>query len=187
MITVLFEVVTKEGCFEDYLETAAGLKPELNKYTGLLHGERFESLTQDDKLLSLSRWESEEALVKWRNDSKHRIAQDKGMHQVFETYTITVADDRVHEDQKVVLVRTEEYTKLMNHLKGLDLNITYDAYKSLTDSSMLCLIHALSHVSDDLIASIKPFRVNIDDYYVIRKYTIDQREHAPRDSNKYLL
>ena len=74
-IVVIFEVTpTKEGKVE-YLRIAEQLKKELAGAEGFISAERFESLTNEGKLLSLNIWESEEALNKWRNNASHRAGQ----------------------------------------------------------------------------------------------------------------
>ena len=76
---------------EDYLVMAGKLKDELAKSKGFIRSERFSSLVNEGKLLSLSVWESEEAVKKWRNLLEHRKSQQQGRDSMFESYTITVA------------------------------------------------------------------------------------------------
>lgn len=75
----------------DYLDLAAKLKDELVKSEGFIRAERFSSFANGKKLLSLSVWESEEAVSKWRNQTEHRMSQRQGHDSLFESYTITVA------------------------------------------------------------------------------------------------
>ncbi len=90
-IIVIFEVKpTKEGK-KEYLKIAAELKEELSKAEGFISGERYESLAEEGKLLSINVWESEEALTKWRNNQQHRQGQKKGHDSLFEKYNIKVA------------------------------------------------------------------------------------------------
>lgn len=93
MIYVLFEVVIKDQYKEAYLELAAGLKSVLEKSPGFVRSERFTSLTEAGKLLSLSVWESEEAVSRWRQLIQHRYSQKQGRELMFESYRITVASD----------------------------------------------------------------------------------------------
>jgi len=92
MLAVIFEVVPAEGRRDEYLDIAAELKPELIKIDGFLSIERFESLTQPGKILSLSFWENEESVKTWRNTELHRQAQTKGRSGVFRDYRLRVAD-----------------------------------------------------------------------------------------------
>lgn len=91
MVFVIFEVTIKKGCMDGYLDLAAKLKDELVKSEGFIRAERFSSLVNEGKLLSLSVWESEEAVNKWRNQTEHRMSQRQGRDSLFESYTITVA------------------------------------------------------------------------------------------------
>lgn len=92
MIAVIFEVYpTKEGKAE-YLAIAARLREFLKDRPGFISIERFQSLTDDNKVLSLSFWESEEAVQVWRNLLEHRLAQQKGQKELFVKYRIRVAD-----------------------------------------------------------------------------------------------
>lgn len=90
MYAVIFEVEPKEGCRNDYLEIAAALRPELDKIDGFLSIERFESLTNKGKLLSLSFWRDEAAVKRWREQFDHRAAQAKGRAEIFADYRISV-------------------------------------------------------------------------------------------------
>ena len=91
MIAVIFEVWPKEGHRDPYLARAATLKEHLADIPGFISVERFESLMEPGKLLSLSFWESEEALAQWRALSEHRSAQTAGRDIHFADYRLRVA------------------------------------------------------------------------------------------------
>lgn len=91
MIAVIFEVLPREGRQQDYLDTAAGLRPLLEEVDGFLSIERFQSLSQPGKMLSLSFWRDEEAVRRWRNLEAHRGAQAFGRTQAFADYRLRVA------------------------------------------------------------------------------------------------
>ncbi len=91
MIAVIFEVNLAEGQTGTYLDHAADLKPLLDGAEGFLSVERFHSLTVDGKLLSLSFWESEAAVARWRQTAEHRAAQEAGRGGVFASYRLRVA------------------------------------------------------------------------------------------------
>ena len=92
MYAVIFEVwPTKEGK-EEYLQISSKLKEFLQDREGFISIERFQSLIDEKKLLSLSFWEDEKAIEIWRNMFEHRIAQDKGNTEIFEKYRIRVAN-----------------------------------------------------------------------------------------------
>ena len=90
-VVVLFEVVVKENLLDAYLKMAAELKEELAEAGGIISSERFTSLADQRKLLSMSVWESEEAVAKWRNIARHRLNQKQGRERMFESYKISVA------------------------------------------------------------------------------------------------
>jgi len=91
MVVVIFEVWPAAGHQGDYLDLAAELKPELEKVDGFISVERFESLTEKGKLLSLSTWRDEAAVRAWRNVAEHRRAQAKGRNGVLAGYRLRVA------------------------------------------------------------------------------------------------
>lgn len=78
-VAVLFEVKPKTEGKDEYLKLAAALKTELAKMPGFIRVERFASLNEEGKLLSLSVWENEDAAAAWRNQINHRGAKRKGM------------------------------------------------------------------------------------------------------------
>lgn len=91
MHAVIFEVYpTKEGT-DEYLDIAGKLKPMLSNIDGFISIERFTSLNEEGKVLSLSFWENEEAIKQWRNILEHRSAQAKGHFELFKKYRIRVA------------------------------------------------------------------------------------------------
>ena len=75
MIAVIFEVWPADGHKQTYLDIAASLRPELERIDGFISIERFQSLTDETKLLSLSFWRDEAAVAAWRNVERHRAAQ----------------------------------------------------------------------------------------------------------------
>lgn len=91
MIAVIFEVIPAKGRHDAYLAIAATLREELETIEGFHSVERFQSLTDPDKLLSLSFFETEEAVRQWRNTRLHRAAQEKGRGGIFNAYRLRVA------------------------------------------------------------------------------------------------
>lgn len=91
MIAVIFEVQPHPDKKGTYLDAAARLRPLLERVDGFISIERFESLSQPGKLLSLSYWRDEEAVAKWRNLEEHRQAQELGRKSVFADYSLRVA------------------------------------------------------------------------------------------------
>ena len=91
MIAVIFEVVPASGRKQEYLDMAEKLRPQLEKRDGFISIERFESLTNKGKMLSLSIWRDEAAIKRWRQFEGHRAAQAKGRAGVFADYRLRVA------------------------------------------------------------------------------------------------
>ncbi len=92
MYAVIFEVQPKPGRQQDYLDIAAALKPELEKIDGFISVERFQSLTTEGKILSLSFWRDADAVKRWREHDRHRRAQFKGRNEVFADYRLSVVE-----------------------------------------------------------------------------------------------
>ncbi len=92
MIAVIFETYPREEGKAEYLSVAAELREHLKDRKGFISIERFQSLTDENKMLSLSFWEDEEAVRQWRNLVEHRIAQQKGRARLFSKYRIRVAN-----------------------------------------------------------------------------------------------
>jgi heme-degrading monooxygenase HmoA len=91
MIAVIFEVEPNDGARQAYLDIAASLTPRLEAIDGFVSVERFESLSQPGKLLSLSFWRDEAAVAAWRGLEAHRGAQAAGRAEVFAGYRLRVA------------------------------------------------------------------------------------------------
>lgn len=91
MIAVIFEVWPADGRKDDYLAMAAALRADLDTMDGFIPIERFQSLTDPTKLLSLSIWRDEGSLAAWRNNANHRNSQAAGRGGVFADYRLRVA------------------------------------------------------------------------------------------------
>lgn len=91
MIAVMFEVQPTAGGRAAYLDHAAALMPLLEGMDGFISVERFQSLTQPERLLSLSFWRDEAAVRGWREMERHRAAQAAGRGGLFADYRLRVA------------------------------------------------------------------------------------------------
>ena len=91
MIAVIFEVLPHAEHKQEYLDIAASLAPLLKDMDGFISIERFQSLSESQKILSLSFWRDEAAVAGWRNIEAHRGAQSKGRSEVFQDYRIRIA------------------------------------------------------------------------------------------------
>lgn len=92
MIAVIFEVVPAPGMKQEYLDTAAELRPQLERCDGFISIERFASLSDEGKILSLSFWRDEESVRAWRRHENHRAAQRRGRDGTFADYRLRVAE-----------------------------------------------------------------------------------------------
>ncbi|KQO26552.1 antibiotic biosynthesis monooxygenase [Acidovorax sp. Leaf76] len=91
MMAVIFEVLPAPGRKDAYLAAAAALRPALEQMDGFISIERFESLSEPGKLLSLSFWRDEEAVARWRQVEAHRGTQQAGRAGIFADYRLRVA------------------------------------------------------------------------------------------------
>lgn len=91
MIAVIFEVWPKQGDRDTYLALAAALKADLAEIEGFISVERFESLAEPGKLLSLSFFRDEAAISAWRNSPSHRATQSRGRNAVFRDYRLRIS------------------------------------------------------------------------------------------------
>jgi len=105
MFAVIFEVTPKKERKDDYLALAKILKPELEKIEGFIDNERFGSRRIEGRILSLSTWRDEKAVIRWRTLGVHHDIQDKGRREIFEDYHLRVgeitADTHIPEGQKL--------------------------------------------------------------------------------------
>jgi heme-degrading monooxygenase HmoA len=92
MFAVIFEVQPRNGRFDDYLALAKFLKPKLEAIDGFIDNERFASKRTEGRVLSLSTWRDEKAVVRWRTQGEHHGVQEKGRFEVFEDYHLRVGE-----------------------------------------------------------------------------------------------
>lgn len=88
---MIFEVWPASGRETAYLDIAASLRDELARVEGFVSVERFQSLTERGKLLSLSFFRDEAAVTAWRNRESHRAAQGAGRGGIFADYRLRIA------------------------------------------------------------------------------------------------
>jgi len=92
MYAVIFEVEPEPDREREYLDIATRLRSEVEKIEGFISIERFKSLSQDGKILSLSFWKDEKAIERWRQQAAHHAAQVAGRDRIFRDYRIRVAE-----------------------------------------------------------------------------------------------
>lgn len=92
MLAVIFKVLQTVNGKEEYLKMAAELREFLESGDGFISIERFQSLTEEGKILSLSFWRDEAAIEQWRNVPEYRTAQKEAKESLFKSYRIRVAN-----------------------------------------------------------------------------------------------
>ena len=90
MISIIFEVFPKKGKMDEYLDIAAEMRPLIESVEGFISVERFRSISDPNKLLSISFFDNEKAVEKWRKLAGHGRAQSKGRNEIFDDYRIKV-------------------------------------------------------------------------------------------------
>jgi heme-degrading monooxygenase HmoA len=91
VIAVIFEVEPHAAHREDYFRIAAELRPLLDDIDGFISIERFQSLSEEGRILSLSFWRDEAAVAQWRTLEAHRVAQAQGRASIFKDYRLRIA------------------------------------------------------------------------------------------------
>jgi len=92
MIAVIFELWPSAECQGEYFDLAAELRPLLATIDGFISVERFESVSEPGKFVSLSFWRDEAAVAEWRRIAEHRVAQARGRGHIFTDYRLRVAE-----------------------------------------------------------------------------------------------
>src|SRR5262249_16747798 len=99
MFSVIFEVLPNKENWDDYLDNAKMLPPELEQVEGFVDNIRYKSLTREGWILSLSNWRDEKSLVRWRTHMRHHEVQQKGRDEILADYHLRVgqitADNQV--------------------------------------------------------------------------------------------
>jgi len=92
VFVVIFEVQPKKERWTDYLDLARYLRPKLEAIDGFIDNERFASKRTEGRLLSLSTWRDEKAVIRWRTQAEHHRVQEKGRCEIFEDYKLRVGE-----------------------------------------------------------------------------------------------
>jgi heme-degrading monooxygenase HmoA len=112
MFSVIFEVLPNKGNWDDYLDNAKMLRPELEQVEGFVDNIRYKSLTREDWILSLSNWRDEKSLVRWRTRMRHHEVQQKGRDEILADYHLRVgqitADNQVPPGHALTEQRLDE-------------------------------------------------------------------------------
>lgn len=92
MLAVIFEFWTnpeEASLYWDHAKAMGGLVKDAD---GFISIERFESVSEEGKFVSLSFWRDEAAVTAWRNRIQHRAAQSAGRAGAFRDYRLRVAE-----------------------------------------------------------------------------------------------
>ena len=112
MFSVLFEVQPKAEKWDEYLNNAKMLRPELEQIEGFVDNIRYKSMQRDGWILSLSSWRDEKSVVRWRTARNHHLVQQKGRDDIFESYHLRVgeifADNKLPAGMKLLHQRNDE-------------------------------------------------------------------------------
>jgi heme-degrading monooxygenase HmoA len=92
MFAVIFEVQPRPEKWDQYLDLAKLLRPELEKIDGFIDNERYKSRRTEGRVLSLSTWTDEKAVIRWRTHGMHHGVQEKGRLEVFRDYHLRVGE-----------------------------------------------------------------------------------------------
>src|SRR5256885_11222060 len=112
MFSVIFEVLPNKENWDDYLDNAKMLRPELEQVEGFVDNIRYRSLTREGWILSLSDWRDEKSLVRWRTDARHHEVQERGRSAILADYHLRVGevtnDTRIPTGYELVEQRLDE-------------------------------------------------------------------------------
>ncbi|HUG16312.1 MAG TPA: antibiotic biosynthesis monooxygenase [Thermomicrobiales bacterium] len=92
MLVVLGEIWVSEGCEQEYLALAEGLREAVSGIDGFISMERFTSVSEAGKIMSVSYWRDEEAVVEFRNLPANRVAETRAREALFRDYRVLVTD-----------------------------------------------------------------------------------------------
>lgn len=112
MFSVLFEVQPKPEKWDEYLENAKMLRPELEQIDGFVENIRYKSMQREGWILSLSSWRDEKSVVRWRTAQNHHFVQQKGRDDILESYHLRVgeifADNKLPVGMELLNQRNDE-------------------------------------------------------------------------------
>jgi len=195
MFAVIFEVQPKQEHWNTYLELAKQLKPLLEQVDGFIENERFESQRTPGRVLSLSMWRDEKALVRWRTQGEHHLVQERGRFDVFADYRLRVGEidsDRT-DITEVGRAKVLTITELMPPTDGTSHNIPSVALDNLLDSEAFTSLNtpgkvlvlaswsdaraarAFTPIAHSALKQLRHRRIT-----VIRDYGMRDRREAPQ-------
>jgi heme-degrading monooxygenase HmoA len=193
MFAVIFEVQPKPERWDQYLELAKSLRPELERIEGFIDNERFRSHRTEGRLLSLSIWADEKAVVRWRTHAMHHGVQEKGRFEVFQDYHLRVgeitADTQLSPGRKLAQQRFDVTdvgaAKIISIAEGDAVPKppgagVHDAelYESITTEGKL--LRLVSWYDAEAAEAWLPASARLRRVRVIRDYGMQDRREAPQ-------
>ncbi|MBW4961358.1 antibiotic biosynthesis monooxygenase [Sulfitobacter sp. CW3] len=91
MIAVIFEAFPYADKRSDYLDMATRMRALVDQIDGFMSVERFQSLANPDKILSISFFRDEAALNEWREVTARQAAPKAAREDYFQDFRIRVA------------------------------------------------------------------------------------------------
>jgi heme-degrading monooxygenase HmoA len=108
MFSVIFEVFPNKDNWDNYLDNADMLRPELEQVEGFVDNIRYKSLIREGWILSLSNWRDEKSLVRWRTRRRHQEVQQKGRDEILADYHLRVGQITADNQVPTGYVLTEQ-------------------------------------------------------------------------------
>jgi heme-degrading monooxygenase HmoA len=198
MFVVVFAVQPKPSEWETYLDLAASLRPKLEQMPGFVDNERYRSEAREGRVLSLSTWEDEKALVRWRVHAHHHEVQEKGRFQVFEDYRLRIGEvvaDTATEDlpttrldvtrqgrgEALTITQVEPGADPPDEPAGTDGLLTtewYDGLKAAEGERLLLATWATARAAETWTPEAG--RCRHRRVRVVRDYGMHERDEAPQ-------
>jgi heme-degrading monooxygenase HmoA len=151
MFVVIFEVQPKTEQFEEYLALAKLLRPELEKVDGFIDNERYRSTSHPERILSLSTWRDEKALIRWRTFALHHEVQEKGRGLVFFNYRLRVGEVYSNTAEQTLAQHRFDETEEGNTKAVTIAELTFSTDK--TDISAVAQTHLPDQSTPSLVES----------------------------------
>jgi heme-degrading monooxygenase HmoA len=205
MFAVVFEVQPRRERFDDYLAHAKMLRPHLERIDGFIDNERFASKRTEGRLLSLSIWRDEKAVIRWRTHAGHHVVQEKGRLEILADYHLRVGEitrdtqavqvvlqqKRFDEteicDAKVLTISPqapgEGAPEALVARLGLDLNpaglVDHEMFESITNPGKLVVLASWTSAGTARALRADPALRHLE-IRVIRDYGMFERREAPQ-------
>ncbi len=191
MFAVLFEVEPRPERWEDYLRYAGALRPELERIDGFVENLRFRSRRHEGRLLSLSLWRDEKALIRWRTHGGHHAIQARGRNEVFRDYHLRVGEVMRENGMPRPQSRLDETETGAAHVVSVletpsvetppaaDGLVDWDMFDGVTNPDGRLLLLSWRD-ADAMQAGGGPDAARRLDVRVVRDYGLRERREAPQ-------